>query len=102
MAALLLAAGTKGKRFTLPNSRIMIHQPVGGITGTSEDIKRQAQEISIMKKACNKILAECTGKAIEQIRKDSDRDYYMSATEAVKYGIVDSVIEKTAISKVSV
>lgn len=93
-AAVLLAAGTKGKRFALPNSRIMIHQPAGGVTGTSLDIHIQANEIKHLKSRLAKILAEETGKSEETILKDWDRDFFMSAEEAVNYGIVDQVIVK--------
>ena len=91
MAALLLAAGTKGKRFALPNSRIMIHQPSGGITGTSADIALQAKEILALKQICAKIMAETTGKNIEQILEDSERDFFMNPVEAQAYGLIDKV-----------
>lgn len=90
--ALLLAAGEKGKRFALPNSRIMIHQPLGGAQGAATDIEIQTQEILRIKKLLNEILARHTGQPLGKIEKDSDRDFYMSAEEAVKYGIVDEVI----------
>ncbi len=93
-AAVLLAAGTKGKRFALPNSRVMIHQPAGGVTGTSLDIHLQAKEIAVLKKRLAEILSESTGKDINTILKDWDRDFYMSSEEAVAYGIVDEVITK--------
>ncbi len=92
MGALLLAAGTKGKRFALPNSRVMIHQPWGGTQGTASDIHIQAKEILKLKEQLNKILASHTGKPVEQIEKDTDRDYFMSADEAKNYGLVDNVI----------
>jgi ATP-dependent Clp protease, protease subunit len=91
MAALLLAAGTKGKRHSLPNSRIMIHQPAGGIGGTAADMAIQAKEILKLKHKAAELLSECTGKNIKQIHKDTDRDNYMSAEEACEYGIVDEV-----------
>ncbi len=91
MAALLLAAGTKGKRFALPNSRIMIHQPSGGVTGTSADIKLQAMEILVLKDMCGKILAELTGKPLSKILEDSERDFFMSPEDAVKYGLIDKI-----------
>ncbi len=91
MASLLLAAGTKGKRFALPNSRIMIHQPSGGITGTSSDIHLQAKEILVLKQICAQITAELTGRPLEKILEDSERDFYMSPTEAVNYGIIDKI-----------
>lgn len=99
MGAVLLCAGTKGKRFTLPNSRIMIHQPWGGVQGTAEDISRQTDEILRMREKVNEILSSHTGKTIEKIREDTDRDYFMSATEAKDYGIVDEVIMPGKTSK---
>lgn len=92
MGALLLAAGTKGKRFALPNSRIMIHQPSGGVGGTSADIALQAKEIIYLKKRLNEIMAACTGKSIEKIAFDSERDFYMSPLEAKEYGLIDEVV----------
>jgi ATP-dependent Clp protease, protease subunit len=93
MGAVLLAAGTKGKRFSLPFARVMIHQPWGGAQGSASDISIQATEILKMKKQLNGILAKHTGQSIEAIEKDTDRDYFMSAEESKKYGIVDHVIE---------
>lgn len=90
--ALLLAAGTKGKRFALPNSRVMIHQPSGGVGGTSADIALQAEEILKLKVIINNILSEATGKTIAQLEKDSERDFYMNPEEAMAYGIIDKVI----------
>lgn len=95
MGALLLAAGTKGKRYALKNSRIMIHQPSGGVTGTSADIALQAQEIGVMKQTCASILAECTGKSIAEIIEISDRDYYMNPEEALQFGLIDKVAIQT-------
>lgn len=92
MGALLLTAGTKGKRFALPNSRILIHQPYGGVGGTSADINLQAKEILILKKRLNEIMAECTGQTVDKIALDSDRDFYMSAQEAKDYGLIDEVV----------
>ena len=92
MGAVLLAAGTKGKRFALPNSRVMIHQPLGGAQGQASDIEIQAREILKMKGLLNKILADATGKDIETISRDTDRDNFMSAEDAMKYGIVDKVV----------
>jgi len=92
MGALLLCAGTKGKRFALPNSRIMIHQPWGGIQGPAEDISRHAKEILKLRDGINEILAAHTKQSLEKIQKDSDRDYFMSAAEAKDYGLVDEVI----------
>jgi ATP-dependent Clp protease protease subunit len=92
MGALLLTAGTKGKRFALPNSRIMIHQPSGGVGGTAADIKVQAKEIIYLKKLLHDIMATCTGQSIEKIEADSDRDFYMSPQEAKDYGLIDEVV----------
>jgi len=94
MGAVLLAAGTKGKRFALPNARIMIHQPLGGSQGQATDIEIQTKEILRIKKRLNEILADHTGKPIKTIEKDTDRDFFMSAEEAVKYGLVDEVVTK--------
>ena len=94
MGTVLLAAGTPGKRFALPNSRVMIHQPSGGATGQTADIKIAAKEILRWRKTLNEVLSQHTGKSIEQIEKDSDRDFYMTADEALKYGIIDKVITK--------
>lgn len=93
LGALLLAAGTPGKRFALPNSRVLIHQPLGGAQGQATDIDIQAREILRMRGKLNEILAEHTGQSIEQISKDTDRDFFMSAPEAKKYGIVDKVVK---------
>ncbi|MBC8323126.1 MAG: ATP-dependent Clp endopeptidase proteolytic subunit ClpP [Candidatus Marinimicrobia bacterium] len=92
MGAFLLAGGKKGKRSALPNSRIMIHQPLGGAEGQATDIKIQADEIIRLKSQLNKILAKQTGQKIKKIEKDSDRNFFMSADEAKKYGIIDSVL----------
>jgi ATP-dependent Clp protease protease subunit len=92
MGALLLAAGTARKRYSLPSSRIMIHQPMGGFQGQASDIEIQAREILRMKETLNKILKEHTGKDLEQIQRDTDRDYFLSGQEAKEYGIVDHVI----------
>ncbi|MFA7114111.1 MAG: ATP-dependent Clp endopeptidase proteolytic subunit ClpP [Candidatus Omnitrophota bacterium] len=92
MGAVLLAAGTAGKRHALPNSRIMIHQPWGGVQGTAADISIQAQEILRLRETINSILSEHTGKSVSQLAKDTDRDYFMSAKEACDYGLVDAVI----------
>lgn len=94
MGALLLAAGTKGKRYALPNSRIMIHQPSGGVGGTSADVALQAKEILKMKIRLNEILSECTGQTVDKIAADLDRDFFMSASEAKDYGIIDEIIMK--------
>lgn len=92
MGALLLMAGTKGRRYALPNSRIMIHQPHGGVGGTSSDIALQAKEILTMKQRLNEIMAECTGQDIKKIAADAERDFYMSPEEAKAYGAIDEVI----------
>jgi ATP-dependent Clp protease protease subunit len=95
MSTVLLAAGTKGKRFALPNSRVMIHQPSGGAGGQAADISIAAKEILRWRKTLSEVLSRHTGKGQEQIDKDSDRDYYMSAAEAKDYGIVDHVVAST-------
>jgi len=92
MAAVLLAAGTKGKRFVLPNSRVLIHQPLGGARGAATDIGIQAEEILRLRTRLNEILAHHTGQPLEQIEKDVDRDRFMSAEEAVEYGMADEII----------
>jgi ATP-dependent Clp protease protease subunit len=91
-AALLLAAGTKGKRMTLPHSRIMIHQPYGGVQGQAVDIQIQAKEILRMREELNRIIAKHSGQPLERVEKDSDRDFFMSPEEAKEYGLVDEVI----------
>lgn len=93
MGALLLAAGTNGKRYALPNARIMIHQPMGGSQGQASDIAIQAQEILRLKDTLNDILAQHTGKPLKQVQKDTDRDFFMSGEECREYGIVDHVIK---------
>lgn len=92
MGAMLLAAGTKGKRFALPNSRVMIHQPIGGVGGTSADVVLQAKEISELKLLLNTIMSELSGQPLERVTKDSERDYYMSALAAKEYGIIDEIV----------
>jgi ATP-dependent Clp protease, protease subunit len=94
MGAFLMAAGAKGKRFALPNSRIMIHQPSGGAQGQATDIEIQAREILKLRESLNTILAERTGQSLEKIRLDSERDFFMSADEAKEYGLIDQVIAK--------
>lgn len=94
MGAVLLTAGEPGKRFVLPNSRVMIHQPSGGTQGQAADIKIQAEEMIRTKASLDKILAKHTGQPLEKIDKDTDRDYFMSADEAKKYGLVDDILEK--------
>ena len=99
MGAVLLCSGAKGKRFVLPNSRIMIHQPSGGSEGMASDIEIQAKEILKMKSQLNQIIAHHTGQTVAKVAKDGDRDYFMSAEEAVKYGLADSVLtHKTSAS----
>lgn len=93
VGALILTAGTKGKRYALPNSRIMIHQPIGGIGGSSADIELQAKEILFLKQRLAEIMAECTGQPLEKIRQDSERDFFMSPQEAVHYGLLDEVYQ---------
>lgn len=92
MGALLLSAGTKGKRYALPHSRMMIHQPSGGIVGTSADIQLQAAEILTLKRHLANILAECTGQHVDKIIEDSERDFFMGAEEAIAYGLIDKVV----------
>jgi len=92
MGALLLAAGTRGKRYALPHSRIMIHQPWGGAQGQASDIEIQANEILTMRKELNKILADHTGQKLDKIEKDTDRNYFMSAEESLKYGLIDEIM----------
>lgn len=94
MGAFLLSAGAKGKRYSLPNSRIMIHQPLGGFQGQATDIEIHAREILRLKRMLNEYLAKHTGQPIEKIEADTERDYFMSAQEAVEYGLIDKVIEK--------
>ncbi len=93
MGAILLGAGTKGKRYALPHARIMLHQPWGGTQGTAGDIKIQAEEILRLKKRLNELVAKHTGKPLEKIERDADRNYYLSAAEAKAYGLVDEVVE---------
>ena len=96
MGAFLLSCGAKDKRFALPNSRIMIHQPLGGAQGQATDIEIQANEILRIKKTLNEILAKNTNQSIKKIEKDTDRDFFMSAAEAKEYGIIDKVLEKSS------
>lgn len=91
MGALLLAAGTKGKRFALPNSRIMIHQPSGGVMGTTADIELQAEEILNLKTICANIISETTGQPVNKVLEDSERDFFMNPDEALKYGLIDKI-----------
>ncbi len=99
MGAFLLAAGAPGKRFALPNSRIMIHQPAGGVQGQATDIDIHAREILKIRERLNQILAEKTGQPLEKIEKDTDRNYFMSAEEAKEYGIIDEILVKRAADK---
>ena len=95
MGAFLLSCGAKGKRYALPNSRIMIHQPLGGAQGQATDIEIQAKEILRMKEILNNILSQNSGKDLAQIEKDTDRDFFMSAEDAVQYGLIDQVLQKS-------
>ncbi len=95
MGAFLLSSGAKGKRYALPNARIMIHQPSGGAQGQSTDIQIQAQEIQRLKDMLNELLAEQTGKTVKRIEKDTERDNFMSAKEAVEYGLIDKILTKS-------
>ena len=94
MGAVLLAAGTREKRFVLPNSRVMIHQPLGGARGQETDIQIQAKEIKTLRERLNNILANCSGQSIKKIEKDTERDFFMDAQAAIKYGLADKVLEK--------
>ena len=94
MGAFLLTSGTKGKRFALPNSEVMIHQPLGGAQGQASDIEIQAKHIQKIKEKINTILSERTGQKLEKIEKDTDRDFYMGAEEALEYGLIDKIFEK--------
>ena len=96
MGAFLLAAGARGKRFSLPNSKVMIHQPSGGSQGQATEIEIQAREILKTREQINKILAERTGQSLARIERDTERDYYMSADECKEYGLIDQVISKRA------
>ncbi|MBF0144255.1 MAG: ATP-dependent Clp endopeptidase proteolytic subunit ClpP [Magnetococcales bacterium] len=99
MGAVLLAAGAKGKRLALPNSRVMIHQPLGGYQGQASEIEIHAREILKIRERLNGILAESTGQPLERIGQDTDRDYFLSGEQAVEYGLVDRVIERREVSK---
>ena len=93
MGAVLLAGGAKGKRFALPNSRVMIHQPLGGVQGQATDIEIHAKEIKTLKEKLNNILATATGQTLKKIEKDTERDFFMDSTEAAKYGLIDEILE---------
>jgi ATP-dependent Clp protease protease subunit len=95
MGAVLLAAGAKGKRYALPNARVMIHQPWGGVQGQASDINIQAKEILKMRDRINEILSKHTGKPLDKIQRDTDRDYFMSSQEALEYGAIDEVLTKS-------
>ena len=92
-AAIILMAGTKGKRYILPNAKVMMHQPYGGITGQAEDIRIQAEEVLRDKDRLNNIIAECTGKKVDKVREETERDRYLSAEEAVEWGVVDEILK---------
>ena len=94
MAAFLLSSGTKGKRIALPNSEVMIHQPLGGVEGQATDMKIRTDRIIETKSKLNKILSENTGKPLSKIKKDTERDYFMSSKKALEYGLIDKIIEK--------
>ena len=94
-AAIILLAGTKGKRYILPNAKVMLHQPYGGITGQAEDIRIQAEEVLRDKLRLNKIIAKCTGKDVEQVARDTERDRFLDAQQALEYGIVDEVLDES-------
>jgi ATP-dependent Clp protease protease subunit len=99
MGALLLTAGAKGKRFALPNSRIMIHQPMGGFQGQATDVEIHAREILKMRERLNEIMAKHTGQPIDRIQQDTERDNFMSGKQAKDYGLIDEVIERTVVAK---
>lgn len=99
MGAVLLTAGAKGKRFALPNSRMMMHQPLGGAQGQAVDIEIHAKEILRIRELLNNILAQHTGQPVERIARDTDRDFYMSAEEAKEYGLIDSILEQRELVK---
>jgi ATP-dependent Clp protease protease subunit len=100
MGAVLLAAGAKGKRYALPHSRVMIHQPSGGAQGQATDIEIQAKEILYMRQRLNEVMADCTGQPIDKIARDVERDLFMSAPQAKEYGIVDHILERRAVAPV--
>ena len=98
MAAILLAAGEKGKRFALPHARILIHQPLGGFQGQATDIDIQAKEILRLKDELNKILSDLTGQPLEKITNDTDRDYFMTSHQAKEYGLIDEIVVRKAVT----
>lgn len=100
-AAIILMAGAKGKRFILPNAKVMLHQPYGGITGQAEDIRIQADEVLRDKKRLNEIISRCTGKPYEQVVEDTERDRYMNAEESLEYGIIDEILQEDTKKKKS-
>ncbi|HAA35169.1 MAG TPA: ATP-dependent Clp protease proteolytic subunit, partial [Firmicutes bacterium] len=99
LGAVLLSAGTKGKRFALPNSRIMVHQPLGGAQGQAVDIEIHAREILRIRETLNRILSTHTGQPVERIANDTDRDFFMSAEMALEYGLIDAILEKRDLAK---
>ncbi len=101
MATVLLSAGAKGKRYILPNARVMLHQPLGGARGQATDIEIAAKEILKTKQLLNELIAGHTGRTFDEIEKDTDRDFYMSAEESIKYGIVDSIVKRHQIAKIA-
>lgn len=98
-AAIILMAGTKGKRFILPNAKVMLHQPYGGITGQAEDIRIQAEEVLRDKHRLNAIIAKCTGKDVKQVAEDTERDRFLTAQEALAYGLVDEILDESTAKK---
>ena len=98
-AAVILRAGTKGKRFILPNAKVMLHQPYGGVTGQAEDIRIQAEEVLRDKRRINEIIAKCSGRPVEQVAEETERDRYLTAREALEYGIVDELLEDDGTNK---
>jgi len=101
MGAFLLSAGTKGKRMALPSARIMIHQPLGGAKGQATDIEIEAKEIMRMKRMLNELFSEHSGQPVSKIKEDTERDYYMSAQEALNYGLIDKVVERLETPEIS-
>jgi ATP-dependent Clp protease protease subunit len=99
-AAVILMAGTKGKRYILPNAKVMLHQPYGGITGQAEDIRIQAEEVLRDKGRINQIISKCTGRSVEEVTRDTERDRYLNAEEAVAYSIVDEVLDENSSKKI--
>ena len=98
MGAVLLAGGAKGKRQALPNARVMLHQPMGGITGQASDMEIHAREIIKMREQINAVLVECTGQPLERIARDTERDFFMTADEAVEFGVIDEIISSSNVA----